>query len=86
MESDTEYEWMDDASCRGSTELFFGPPHEKLAAKQDREQAAKKVCETCVCIEECLDYAVKNKFRDGVYGGLDETELRRLIRNDGKKK
>lgn len=39
---------------------------------------AKKVCAACPVRAECLDYALKNGERYGIWGGLSERERRRL--------
>ena len=42
----------------------------------DRE--AKKVCLTCEVRDECLEYALMNDERFGIWGGLSERERRKL--------
>lgn len=42
----------------------------------DRE--AKKICESCEVRSECLQYALENDERFGIWGGLSERERRRL--------
>ena len=44
---------------------------------------AQRICRTCPVIDECLDYALKNNFRHGVYGGLTGTQRRKLQRAMG---
>jgi WhiB family redox-sensing transcriptional regulator len=44
---------------------------------------AKKVCAGCDFTEECLQYALDNGERFGIWGGLSERE-RRLLRRDGR--
>ena len=39
---------------------------------------AKKVCMACEVRVECLDYALENDERFGIWGGLSERERRRL--------
>jgi WhiB family redox-sensing transcriptional regulator len=39
---------------------------------------AKKVCTTCDVRSECLEYALSNDERFGIWGGLSERERRRL--------
>jgi WhiB family redox-sensing transcriptional regulator len=41
---------------------------------------AKSICKGCPVKRECLEYALVNRERDGVWGGLGERERRRLIR------
>jgi WhiB family redox-sensing transcriptional regulator len=62
-------QWMDLALCAGEAdpEIFF--PKTNGGAKK-----AKKVCNRCAVVTECLDFALKNDIVEGVYGGLTETE------------
>jgi WhiB family transcriptional regulator, redox-sensing transcriptional regulator len=41
---------------------------------------AKRVCTTCPVRAECLEYALGNDERFGIWGGLSERERRRLKR------
>ena len=41
---------------------------------------AKRVCATCEVREECLQYALANDERFGIWGGLSERERRKLKR------
>jgi WhiB family redox-sensing transcriptional regulator len=72
---------MDDAACtQVDPELFF-PELDSLW----RVAQAKKICETsCGVKMECLQYAIRNKFKDGIWGGLSPTERHRLMM--GKRK
>ncbi len=62
-------QWMDLALCAGEAdpEIFF--PQSNGGAKK-----AKKVCQRCAVVEECLAFALNNDIVEGVYGGLTETE------------
>lgn len=64
-------EWRARAACLGvDTEIFF----------HDSTYAAKAVCRTCVVREECLEYALVNREKFGVWGGRSERERRRMRR------
>ncbi|MBN9325765.1 MAG: WhiB family transcriptional regulator, partial [Cellulomonas sp.] len=41
---------------------------------------AKKVCTQCEVRAECLEYALANDERFGIWGGLSERERRKLKR------
>lgn len=71
---------FDNANCLsvGDPELFFVNSAEKHAKAQIK--AAKKVCENCVHKLQCLDFAMTNEIRYGVWGGLIEFERRRMAR------
>ena len=43
-------------------------------------RAAKRICQTCTVQTECLEYALANDERFGIWGGLSERERRRLKR------
>lgn len=65
--------WMADGLCaQTDPELFF--PEKGGATK-----AAKNVCVGCPVKTECLQYALDNAERFGVWGGLSERERRKLL-------
>jgi WhiB family transcriptional regulator, redox-sensing transcriptional regulator len=67
-------EWRQDAACRDLDTAIFFPETDEAAA------AAKAVCATCPVREACLQFALITRQDDGVWGGLDENERRRLRR------
>lgn len=69
--------WQADAICRTVDPEIFFP--EKGGSVRD----AKKVCDTCKVKAECLDYALENNERFGVWGGESEQE-RRMRRRRGR--
>lgn len=70
----TDLRWRDQAACRGlDTDVFFPVTDEEAAE-------AQAVCAVCPVREECLEYALVTGQEDGVWGGLTETERRRLRR------
>jgi WhiB family redox-sensing transcriptional regulator len=75
--------WQCKAACRGAdAALFFAPNYfERREEKDGREAKAKAICERCVVREECLQYALKIREPHGVWGGMNEFERRRLLRN-----
>jgi WhiB family transcriptional regulator, redox-sensing transcriptional regulator len=67
--------WQDRAACRGmDVLLFFGPGNEPRPEREIREAKAKAVCQLCPVRVQCLDYALRNSIRHGIWGGLDEQE------------
>ncbi len=64
--------WMRAACCGLDPEIFF--PH----ATSRREIAAKRVCERCPVVGECLSWAMLHREDWGIWGGLSEHERRRL--------
>ena len=74
--------WQDAAACRyAPLGLFFGPEGEQWHEKEAREAAAKNVCARCPVRAACLDDAVTNGIRFGVFGGTGEDERQAIRRN-----
>ncbi len=60
--------------CGGvDAELFY--PERGASTRE-----AKDVCRTCIVREECLEYALNNGEKFGIWGGLSERERRRIRR------
>lgn len=70
--------WRDRAACRGLDPEIFYP-----VSDEDADEA-KSICAVCPVREACLEYALANRERDGVWGGATERERRRLIRQRRK--
>ena len=74
MPDDAERTWQDKANCLGvDPDLFF--PERGASTKE-----AKEVCRGCVVRAECLEYALANGEKFGIWGGMSERERRRLRR------
>ena len=70
--------WLDRAACQGmDAPLFFGPDHEARPERETREARAKTVCKLCPVRMQCLDYALRNSIRYGIWGGLNGEERTR---------
>ncbi len=66
--------WQWQANCMGvDPDLFF--PERGASTRE-----AKAVCRGCVVAAECLEYALVNGEKFGIWGGLSERERRRLRR------
>ena len=76
MEEDDagELGWQDRALCAQTDPEAFFP--EKAGSTRE----AKRVCRSCDVRAECLEYALENDERFGIWGGLSERERRRLKR------
>jgi WhiB family redox-sensing transcriptional regulator len=74
--------WQRLAACRGEDSAYYFAPNyfEKRAEKLAREAVAKRICATCPVREPCLDYALATREAHGVWGGLNETERRAILR------
>lgn len=82
MQDDWSRGWQFEAECCGEdTALFFAPHYfEKRAEKDAREAKAKVLCARCPVREPCLVYALRIREPHGVWGGLNETERRQVLR------
>jgi WhiB family redox-sensing transcriptional regulator len=65
--------WMNAASCKGLTHLFFPPPAERPQARDRREAMAKSVCGSCQVNATCQEFARSNH-EYGFWGGESEDE------------
>ena len=64
--------WMALGLCAETDPEIFFPD------KGHSTKPAKRICRWCEVSDECLDYALANRERFGVWGGTSERE-RRLI-------
>ena len=69
---DNQLAWQSDALCAQTDPEAFFP--EKGGSTRD----AKKICSGCEVRGECLEYALANDERFGMWGGLSERERRKL--------
>jgi WhiB family redox-sensing transcriptional regulator len=69
--------WQNQALCAQTDPEAFFP--EKGGSTRD----AKRICVGCEVKQECLEYAVMQDERFGIWGGLSERERRRLKRKAG---
>jgi len=76
-----ETKWQTMAACHGEMGSVFYPPvrTERKAVRVAREQRAKAVCAACTVRQECLDAALAQKERYGIWGGLTDVERRQLL-------
>lgn len=76
--SETHQEWRESAICVGRTAIFFAEGKEKAAGAS--REAAKKLCGYCTVRAECLEYAVYNGEKEGIWAGLAPRALRAVRR------
>ncbi|KAB1924711.1 MAG: WhiB family transcriptional regulator [Corynebacterium sp.] len=72
-----EQEWQEQALCAQTDPEAFFPE------KGGSTREAKRICQACAVRDECLEYALLNDERFGIWGGLSERERRRLKRDIG---
>lgn len=66
--------WRSEAKCLAEakpTSWFFPDRTESVEAR-------KTYCRTCPVQQDCLNYAIENKERFGIWGGTSEKERRKL--------
>jgi len=66
--------WQERALCAQTDPEAFFPE------KGGSTREAKRICLGCEVRDECLEYALANDERFGIWGGLSERERRRLKR------
>lgn len=77
-ESDGAFAWQEQALCAQTDPEAFFPE------KGGSTREAKRVCHGCTVKTECLEYALANDERFGIWGGLSERERRKLKRVVGE--
>jgi WhiB family redox-sensing transcriptional regulator len=71
---DSPTTWRDEALCAQTDPEAFFPE------KGGSTREAKRICQTCDVRRECLEFAIQNDERFGIWGGMSERERRRLRR------
>lgn len=66
--------WQEQALCAQTDPEAFFPE------KGGSTREAKAVCASCEVRAQCLEYALENDERFGIWGGMSERERRRLKR------
>jgi hypothetical protein len=93
-------DWTDDAECRHYPyEVFFpiiieegvewiddGTIWEAFGDTSSYYNEARDICQVCPVRDECLAYALANKERYGMWGGLTPIERRRIERKDRRQR
>jgi WhiB family redox-sensing transcriptional regulator len=72
-----EASWQERALCAQTDPESFFPE------KGGSTREAKRICISCDVKDDCLEYALANDERFGIWGGLSERERRRLKRLAG---
>lgn len=70
-----ELHWQNKANCRGVNPSLFYPERGVSTSE------AKNVCAGCEVSNECLEFAVQNGEKFGIWGGLSERERRTIRRS-----
>jgi WhiB family redox-sensing transcriptional regulator len=72
VDQETVLSWQERSLCAQTDPEAFFPE------KGGSTREAKKVCVGCDVRPECLEYALANDERFGIWGGLSERERRKL--------
>ena len=67
--------WLEVGRCRGADPELFYPEDD-----EDEGVEAKAICAICPVREMCLEHAIVNREKIGVWGGYTARERRRLVR------
>ncbi|MDV7194641.1 WhiB family transcriptional regulator [Mycolicibacterium fortuitum] len=70
----TREPWQGEAACASAD------PEAWFPEKGQPYAMAKRICATCPVKAECLEYALANRERAGVWGGLSERERRQVLK------
>ena len=74
LTTEPQANWQDEANCLGvDPDLFF--PERGASTRE-----AKEVCRGCTVRLDCLEYALVNGEKFGIWGGMSERERRRIRR------
>ncbi|MEU0570113.1 WhiB family transcriptional regulator [Nonomuraea sp. NPDC005983] len=71
-------DWSRRAACLGmDPELFF--PISLEGPGRSQVERAKAICGGCPVRQPCLDYALRTRQFDGIWGGTDPDQRRELM-------
>lgn len=70
-------EWQKQGACREAPDagIFFPSPGDTESLR-----SAKKMCGECPVVQQCLEYALSNNERYGIWGGKSTRERLLMLR------
>lgn len=74
---DSDISWMQEAACQGEPVEHFFPSGDSPALYE----LGRLVCRDCPVRKDCLEYALRERLDDGLWGGLTVDERRRIRRD-----
>ncbi|HSH55604.1 MAG TPA: WhiB family transcriptional regulator [Candidatus Limnocylindrales bacterium] len=73
--------WEIFSACASKNpDLFFGYEGERAKERNQREAAARAICDTCIVRSDCLEAALELEDSYGVRGGMGSRQLSKLIK------
>lgn len=73
-EPDEAIHWQESALCAQTDPDIFFPE------KGGSTAPATSICSQCEVRAECLEYAISNDIRHGIWGGMSDNDRRRISR------
>lgn len=73
----SRFTWQDDAEC--SKKQYRGIASKFFSSDPKERSEVKNICYSCPVRKDCLKYALEAKELWGVWGGKDESEIRRAL-------
>lgn len=72
-------DWIEEAACKTypTDGYFFVPDRSR---KKESELPGLAICQTCQVKDECLDFALANRLREGIFGGRTAQQRKRMRR------
>ncbi|MCI6575023.1 MAG: WhiB family transcriptional regulator [Actinomycetaceae bacterium] len=74
VEGASDRSWMEDALCAQTDPDIFYPE------KGGSTAPATSVCNNCLVRAQCLEYAIANDIRHGIWGGTSDNDRKRIAR------
>lgn len=78
-------DWMTEAACKGSSEIFYADSTDKKENAK-KESQAKLLCKKCPVSAECLLFAIENNESFGIWGSFSSKERNMLANFFSKEK
>lgn len=82
-----QFAFVEEAACRGAGPDLFFLEEDQKSENHIKLAEARTVCFHCKVQKECLDFAVENNIKSGIWAGttpLQRKALRREYRNTNR--
>lgn len=73
--------WMDQGNCTSGGEAALLSTF--FPEVGGSGLPAKAICRGCQVSNQCLDYALRHRIREGIWGGTSERERRKILKARG---